>query len=84
MLIVAFAIAFIFIHYKITKTISDRLNETSFNCENKKVIEASSSKEINLLISAYNRMVDELEISAVKLAQSEREEEAMRNGKSCT
>jgi hypothetical protein len=29
-------------------------------------------------------MVDELEISAVKLAQSEREEEAMRNGKSCT
>jgi nitrogen fixation/metabolism regulation signal transduction histidine kinase len=33
-----------------------------------------SSKEINLLIKSYNRMVEELEISAIKLAQSEREE----------
>jgi nitrogen fixation/metabolism regulation signal transduction histidine kinase len=79
MLIVAFAIAFSsYITKSLKKTISDRLNETSFNCENKKVIEASSSKEINLLISAYNRMVDELEISAVKLAQSEREEEGAK------
>jgi nitrogen fixation/metabolism regulation signal transduction histidine kinase len=34
----------------------------------------ASSKEINLLIKAYNAMVDELEVSAIKLAQGEREE----------
>jgi nitrogen fixation/metabolism regulation signal transduction histidine kinase len=37
------------------------------------VLEANS-KEINLLIRAYNGMVNELEESALKLAQSEREE----------
>jgi signal transduction histidine kinase len=76
MLIVAFAIAYFLSSYitKSLKTISDRLNETSFNQKNKKIVLEASSKEINLLISAYNRMVDELEISAVKLAQSEREE----------
>jgi hypothetical protein len=31
-------------------------------------------RRINLLIKAYNAMVDELEKSAIKLAQSEREE----------
>ncbi|MBE0392127.1 Sensor protein ZraS [Flavobacterium sp. PL0002] len=76
MLIVAFAIAYFLSSYitKSLKTISDRLNETSFNQKNKKIVLEASSKEINLLIAAYNRMVDELEISAVKLAQSEREE----------
>jgi signal transduction histidine kinase len=76
MLIVAFAIAYFLSSYitKSLKTISDRLNETSFNQKNKKIVLEASSKEINLLITAYNRMVDELEISAVKLAQSEREE----------
>ena len=76
MLIVAFAIAYFLSSYitKSLKTISDRINETSFNQKNKKIVLEASSKEINLLIAAYNRMVDELEISAVKLAQSEREE----------
>ncbi|WP_078055292.1 ATP-binding protein [Flavobacterium crassostreae] len=76
MLLVAFAIAYFLSSYitKSLKTISDRLNETSFNQKNKKILLEASSKEINLLIAAYNRMVDELEISAIKLAQSEREE----------
>jgi hypothetical protein len=47
------------------------LNETSLKQKNKKIVLEASSK-INLLITAYNRMVDELEVSAVK--QSEREE----------
>jgi nitrogen fixation/metabolism regulation signal transduction histidine kinase len=58
---------------KITKTI-DRINETSLSQKKKKNSTRGESKEINLLIKSYNRMVEELEISAVKLAQSEREE----------
>jgi nitrogen fixation/metabolism regulation signal transduction histidine kinase len=50
------------------------LGETSLNQKNEKIGVEASSKEINLLIKSYNAMVDELEISAVKLAQSEREE----------
>lgn len=76
MLIVAFALAYFLSAYitKSLKTISDKLNETSLNQKNEKIHLEASSKEINLLINAYNQMVDELEKSAVKLAQSEREE----------
>jgi two-component system nitrogen regulation sensor histidine kinase NtrY len=76
MLIVAFGLAYFLSSYitKSLKTISDRINETSLNQKNKKIVLEASSKEINLLIKSYNRMVEELEISAVKLAQSEREE----------
>jgi signal transduction histidine kinase len=76
MLIVAFGLAYFLSTYitKSLKTISDRINETSLNQKNKKIVLEASSKEINLLIKSYNRMVEELEISAVKLAQSEREE----------
>jgi two-component system nitrogen regulation sensor histidine kinase NtrY len=59
---------------KSLKTISDKLSETSLNQKNEKIVLEASSKEINLLINAYNAMVDELEESALKLAQSEREE----------
>ncbi|WP_245891659.1 ATP-binding protein [Flavobacterium faecale] len=76
MLIVAFALAYFLSSYitKSLKTISDKMYETTLNQKNKKIVLEASSKEINSLIAAYNRMVDELEISAVKLAQSEREE----------
>ena len=76
MLLVAFALAYFLSAYitKSLKTISDKLYETTLNQKNKKIVLEASSKEINSLIAAYNRMVDELEISAVKLAQSEREE----------
>jgi signal transduction histidine kinase len=76
MLIVAFGLAYFLSSYitKSLKTISDRINETSLSQKNKKIVLEASSKEINLLIKSYNRMVEELEISAVKLAQSEREE----------
>ncbi|MBG6109168.1 signal transduction histidine kinase [Flavobacterium sp. CG_23.5] len=76
MLIVAFALAYFLSTYitKSLKTISDKLSETSLNQKNEKIVLEASSKEINLLIEAYNGMVDKLEKSAVKLAQSEREE----------
>ncbi|MBF6607835.1 MAG: GHKL domain-containing protein [Flavobacterium sp.] len=75
-LLIAFALAY-FLSTYIThslKTISDKINETSLNQKNEKIGLTANSKEINLLISAYNAMVDELEKSAIKLAQSEREE----------
>ena len=76
MLLVAFAVAYFLSSYitKSLKTISDKLSETSLNQKNEKIVLEASSKEINLLIKAYNAMVDELEESALKLAQSEREE----------
>lgn len=76
MLLVAFAVAYFLSTYitKSLKTISDKLNETSLNQKNEKIVLEASSKEINLLINAYNAMVDKLEESALKLAQSEREE----------
>ncbi|WP_394338022.1 sensor histidine kinase [Flavobacterium alvei] len=76
MLLVAFGVAYFLSSYitKSLKTISDKLSETSLNQKNEKIVLEANSKEINLLIKAYNGMVDELEESALKLAQSEREE----------
>ena len=76
MLLIAFALAYFLSTYitQSLKTISDKLRETSLNQKNEKIVLEANSKEINLLIKAYNGMVDELEQSALKLAQSEREE----------
>jgi len=76
MLFVAFAVAYFLSTYitKSLKTISDKLSETSLNQKNEKIVLEANSKEINLLIKAYNAMIDKLEESALKLAQSEREE----------
>ncbi len=76
MLIIAFGLAYFLSTYitQSLKTISDKINETSLTQKNEKIVLKANSKEINLLISSYNRMVDELEESAIKLAQGEREE----------
>lgn len=76
MLVIAFALAYFLSTYitKSLKTISDKINETSLNQKNEKIVIEANSKEINLLIKAYNGMVDKLEESASKLAQSEREQ----------
>jgi nitrogen fixation/metabolism regulation signal transduction histidine kinase len=76
MLVIAFGVAYFLSTYitKSLKTISDKLRDTSLDQKNEKIVLEANSKEINLLIRAYNGMVDELEESAIKLAQSEREE----------
>ena len=76
MLLIAFGLAYLLSTYitQSLKTISDKINETSLNQKNEKIVLRANTKEINLLIKSYNRMVDELEESAIKLAQSEREE----------
>ncbi len=75
MLVIAFALAYFLSTYitQSLKTISDRLSRTGLN-QNKKIVLNANSKEIDLLIKAYNSMVDQLEKSAIRLAQSEREE----------
>jgi len=76
MLLIAFALAYFLASYitKSLKTISDKINETSLNQKNEKIVIEANSREINSLIKAYNDMVDKLEESASMLAQSEREQ----------
>ena len=59
---------------KSLKKISDRLQKTVLGNKNSKIEIKGTSSEIETLVNAYNRMVDELEESAKKLAKSEREE----------
>jgi two-component system, NtrC family, nitrogen regulation sensor histidine kinase NtrY len=56
------------------KTVSDKMVKTRLNKRNERIKIKNASKEIYALVDAYNGMIDELEESAVKLAQSEREE----------
>ncbi|PQJ80086.1 ATP-binding protein [Polaribacter porphyrae] len=78
--IIMFIIAIIFAYFlssyitKSIKTISDRMQQTKLNERNEKIILGSASSEIEVLVDAYNNMIDQLEESAVKLAKSEREQ----------
>lgn len=76
MLIMSITIAYFLSSYITSKlqTISTKITATQLNKKNEKILVTSSSKEINDLIIAYNQMVDQLDDSATKLAQSEREQ----------
>lgn len=75
MFLLAIWLAFYLSRYitKSLETISHRLSETSFTEKNKKLDLVTHSSEIDQLIQSYNHMIDELEESANKLAQGERE-----------
>ena len=76
MLFSAIAIAY-FISKYITRslqTISDKLTQTRLARRNEKIFLEDPSEEIARLIDSYNSMIDELELSAAKLARSEREQ----------
>ena len=76
MFIIAIALAYFLSSYitRSIKTISDKIHETRLNKRNEKIEFNTGSTEIITLVNAYNRMIDELQESAVKLAQSEREQ----------
>lgn len=76
MLVIAFVLAYILSSFitKSLKSISEKITLTGFNQKNKKIDARDSTREISLLVTAYNDMVDKLEESALKLAQSEREQ----------
>jgi nitrogen fixation/metabolism regulation signal transduction histidine kinase len=56
------------------KTISDKMQQTRLNKRNEKIIVNKASSEIEVLVDAYNNMIDQLEESAARLARSEREQ----------
>lgn len=76
MFLIAIALSYFLSSYitKSLKVISDKIKETELNQLNERIVLEEGSKEINLLVQAYNSMVDKLEESASKLAQSEREQ----------
>lgn len=76
MLLLSFFIAYFLSNYitRSLKTISEKIEETQLSQGNEKIVLDDSSKEIDLLVRAYNTMVDKLEESAIKLGQSEREQ----------
>lgn len=76
MLIMAIALAFVISKYitRSLETISNMMERTNLNRNNEKIQIDSPGEEIEKLISSYNRMIDELGQSAVKLARSEREQ----------
>lgn len=55
------------------KEIGEKLELTRFGTRNQKLHVKNTPQEIAILINSYNRMIDELERSAAKLAASERE-----------
>lgn len=76
MLLSAIILAY-FISKYITRslqTISDKMSQTDLTKRNEKILIENPSEEIGKLVDSYNRMIDELEESAVKLARSEREQ----------
>lgn len=76
MFLIAIALAYFLSSYitRSIKTISDRMQQTRLNERNEKIILESASSEIEVLVDAYNNMIDQLEESAAKLAKSEREQ----------
>ncbi len=76
MFLLAIVLAYLLSSYitRSIQTISQKIKETRLNKQNEKITLKSESTEINSLIEAYNNMIDQLEDSASKLAQSEREQ----------
>lgn len=76
MFVIAIAFAYFLSSYitRSIKTISDKMQQTRLNERNEKIILNKASSEIEVLVAAYNNMIDQLEESAAKLARSEREQ----------
>jgi len=73
-LIIAVTIAYFLSKY-ITKSleyVSEKMRKTTLEKSNERIILKNTSEEISKLIESYNSMIDQLEESAVKLAQIER------------
>ncbi len=75
MLVVSIGVAYLLSNYitRSIKTIVENIYQTRIDKQNKKIDIKNTSKEVSVLIKAYNEMIDKLEESAQKLAKSERE-----------
>jgi len=73
-LLIAITIAYFLSKY-ITKSleyVSEKMRKTTLEKSNERIILKDKSEEITKLVASYNSMIDQLEESAVKLAQIER------------
>ncbi len=75
MLLIAIVLAYFISSYitRSIKVISDKMTHINLNRTNEKIVLDDASTEIHTLVESYNDMVEELEESAIKLAQGERE-----------
>jgi len=76
MFLIAITLAYFLSSYitRSIKLVTGKLHQTRLNKRNEKILLDNLSFELKILVDAYNNMIDELEESAVKLAQSEREQ----------
>lgn len=76
MMVISVIIAYFLSSYitRSIKEISDMIKETRLNKTNEKIDMGDTPQEISLLVDAYNNLVQDLDESAVKLAQNEREQ----------
>lgn len=75
MLLISLIMAYFLSSYitQAIKKVAERITDIRLNKRNERIEVQSQSHEINVLINAYNSMIDELAESAAKLAKSERE-----------
>ena len=73
-LLIAIILAYFLSKYitKSLENVSRKMRQTTVDRSNEKIILEDASQEITNLIDSYNSMIDQIEDSAVKLAQSER------------
>ncbi len=75
MVIMAVLLAYFLARYitRNLKKVEDNIKETQLDKRNEKIATQELPQELLTLVNAYNSMIDELEGSAAKLAQNERE-----------
>ena len=73
-LIMAIIMAYFLSKYitKSLENVSRRMRQTTVERTNEKIVLNDASQEITTLVDSYNSMIDQIEDSAVQLAQSER------------
>lgn len=76
MILLAVAIAYFLSSYitRSLQSISDKIQETKLLKKNERLDVKGTTSEIALIVDAFNSMIDELEVSAEKLAKGEREQ----------
>ena len=76
MLVVAIVLAYFISRYvtRAIETIRLKIGQTGLLKKNEKILLKNATKEIDSLVNSYNKMIDDLEDSAEKLAKSEREQ----------
>jgi two-component system nitrogen regulation sensor histidine kinase NtrY len=75
-LFIAIVLAYFLSKYitKSLENVSRRIRQTTIDGTNEKIVLDNASEEIINLVDAYNGMIDQIEDSAIKLAQSQRKQ----------